>query len=300
LIHNIPASVHQRLLNHARSEGRPFNEVLQYYALNRFLYRLAQSSYRDCFVLKGALMIAAWDSPVTRPTRDIDLLGRLRNRPETVAEAIRTICAIESREDGLTFDATTVSAERTMGGGDYHGVRVRFAGHLGRARIPMQIDVAFGDILLPGPTTIELPSILDLPSTVLLGYTRQSAIAEKLQIMLDLGELNSRLKDYYDIWLRASRYAFSGALLAEAIQATFSRRNTPIVLPIAALHAAYASEARETQWSAFVRRNRLQEPATLAEAVQVVAAFALPVLSTIAEQEPFHGHWPPAGPWQVT
>lgn len=295
---NIPASIHRRLLNRARIEGRPFNEVLQYYALNRFLYRLGQSDYRDRFILKGALMLVAWNSPTTRPTRDIDLLGHVRNLPETVAEAMRGICTLAVTEDGLHFDGGSLSAEQIIEGASYVGVRVRFVGYLGNARIPMQIDVGFGDALVPAPIEVELPSILDVPPAVLLGYTRESAIAEKLQIMVALGEVNSRLKDFYDIWLLATRYAFSGSLLAQAIRATFTHRHTPIALPIAALDEAFASAERETQWRAFLRRNRLDEPETLREAVRVLAFFVLPALSAMADGRPFVGRWEPGGPWQ--
>ncbi len=297
---NIPASIHQRLLNHSRSQGRLFNEVLQYYALNRFLYRLGQSSYRERFILKGALMLAAWASPITRPTRDIDLLGHIQNLPETVAEAMRSVCALEVEEDGLRFDEESLSAERIIEGTSYVGVRVRFTGYLGTARIPMQIDVGFGDVLVPEPIEVELPSVLDLPPTVVLGYSRESAIAEKLQIMVALGEINSRLKDFYDIWLLASQYGFTGLLLARAIRATFARRNTPLVLPIAALGEAFADDRREIQWRAFLRRSRLQEPETLREAICVIASFVSPVLSAMADERPFEDHWEPGGPWHST
>jgi predicted nucleotidyltransferase component of viral defense system len=295
---NIAASVHQRLLNYAHATGRPFNEVLQYYALNRFLYRLGQSDYRDRFILKGALMLVAWDSPVTRPTRDIDLLGHVRNLPETVAEAMRSICALAMEEDGLRFNTRGLSAQRIIEGASYVGVRVRFTGYLGNARIPMQIDVGFGDALVPAPMEVQIPYILDLPPTVLLGYARESVIAEKLQIMVALGEINSRLKDFYDLWLLASGYAFSGPLLAQAIRATFTHRSTPIALPIIALDESFANPARETQWRAFLRRNRLDEPQTLRETIRVIAPFALPILATITNGGPFEARWEPGGPWR--
>jgi len=172
-------------------------------------------------------MLTAWDSPITRPTGDIDLLGRIENLPETVADAMRDICEIAAGEDGLRFDGENVSAKRIVEGASYAGVQVRFTGYLGAARIPMQIDVGFGDALVPEATEVELPTILDLPPTVLLGYSRESAIAEKLQVMIALGELNSRMKDFYDVWLLATRHAFEGYVLSEAIRATFAgeRRN---------------------------------------------------------------------------
>ena len=243
---NIAASIHRRLLNVARAEGRPFNELLQHYGLQRFLYRLSKSEYGDRFILKGALMLTAWDSSITRPTRDIDLLDHIENLPETVAGAMRDICEVAVGEDGLCFDGESVSAERIIEGASYAGVRVRFTGYLGAARIPMQIDVGFGDALVPEATEVQLPTILDLPPTVLLGYSRESVIAEKLQIMVALGELNSRMKDFYDVWLLATRHAFEGFVLSEAVRATFARRKTSIELPVIALDEAFADLRRET------------------------------------------------------
>ena len=197
---NLAASVHQRLLNHARAEGRPFNEVLQYFALERFLYRLGCSPQREQFVLKGALMFTAWQSPFTRPTRDIDLLGRLDNSIEQVVSAIQAICQEPvDEEDGLRFDIESITGERIIEAADYAGVRIRFIAYLGTARIHMQIDVGFGDPLVPGPSPVQLPTILDFPPPELQGYSRESAIAEKLQVMFYLGEVNSRMKDFYDI-----------------------------------------------------------------------------------------------------
>jgi len=299
LSRDIPASVHRRLLNHSRATGRPFTEVLQLYALDRFLFRLGQSNYRDQFILKGALMLTAWDVPFSRPTRDIDLLGRMENVPESVAQAVRALCSIHIAEDGLSFAADSVRAEQIMEGAQYSGVRVRFVGYLGKARVPMQIDVGFGDVLFPAAAEVQLPSVLALPPTVLLGYTRESVIAEKLQIMVALGEVNSRLKDYFDLWLLAQRYLFSGEQLRQAVNATFKRRNTSIALPIVALAESFADSARETQWMAFLRRNRLSKPESLSEAIGVVAPFALPVLTAIANDRQFEADWRPGGPWNL-
>lgn len=293
---DIPTSVHQRLLNHARSAGRPFNEVLQYYALNRFLYRLGLSSHKERFILKGALMLAAWDAPAARPTRDIDLLGRSLGL-DAVPQAMREICGVTVEEDGLVFDAASLTAEQIMEDAQYRGVRVRFTGYLGNARVPMRIDVGLGDALAPAPQEVRLPSVLDLPPTIVLGYSRESVIAEKLQIMVALGEINSRLKDFYDIWLLAQRYAFSGPLLTLAVRTTFERRRTPIVLPVVALSDAFADADREIQWRAFLRRNSIVEPQALREAIRVIGSFALPVLAAIAQGTPFEGHWEPEGPW---
>jgi len=296
---NVAASVHQRLLNHARAEGHLFNEVLQYFALERFLYRLGRSSYRRQFVLKGALMFTAWQSPFTRPTRDIDLLGRLDNTVEHVISAIQTICQEPAPQDGLRFGDESIVGERIIETANYARVRVRFTACLGTARIPMQIDIGFGDPLVPGPSPIWLPTILDFPPPELQGYSRESTIAEKLQIMVYLGEINSRMKDFYDIWLLATRFDFEGSILAQAIRETFRWRQTPLSLTPLAFTDTFAQDhEKQAQWVAFIGRHRLKEtPATLHEAVQTIAAFLQPVIQALSERQRFDRRWSLGGPW---
>ena len=298
MIRNVTASVHQRLLNRARTEGRPFNDVLQYFALDRFLYRLGRSKHRDDFVLKGALMLAAWQSPTTRPTRDIDLLGRLDNSLEAIGAAIGEICGEPAPEDGLHYDAESIVTERIVEQANYAGVRVRFVAYLGTARIPMQTDVGFGDSLVPGPSLVQLPPLLDLAPAELQGYSRESAIAEKLQVMVALGEVNSRMKDFYDIWLLATEYAFDGGLLTEAVGATFARRTTPYSPPIVAFGEAFQDEERQAQWRVFLRRHHLRTPRTLFEAIRLIAGFLQPVIEALYRRRQFDREWAPGGPWR--
>jgi predicted nucleotidyltransferase component of viral defense system len=196
---NSAASVHQRLLNLARNEDRRFNEVLQRYALERWLYRLSVSGHADRFVLKGGLLLSAWDLPIYRPTRDIYLLARTPNDLDGVRAMISEICKEEVEPDGLVFDETTVSAERIAEDAVYKGVRSTFAGNLGNARIAMQIDLDFSDVVTPGPIALTIPTILELPAPELQAYNQETTIAEKFEAMVKLGELNSRMKDFFDI-----------------------------------------------------------------------------------------------------
>jgi predicted nucleotidyltransferase component of viral defense system len=299
VIRDIAASVRQRLLNYARSNGRPFNEVLHYFCLERFLYRLGRSPFRERLVLKGALMFAAWQSPVTRPTRDIDLLGQVDNTVEQVVLAIRTICQEPAPEDGLRFDVEDIVGERIVEAADYAGVRVRFRAYLGKARIPMQIDVGFGDPLVPGPSLVSLPSILDLPRPEVQGYSRESAIAEKFQAMVYLGEINSRMKDFYDVWLLASTFDFDGHVLAQAVHQTFDwRRTTLDVDPVALTDAFAQSLEKRRQWRAFVDRHRLSgAPDTLHKTVQMLSGFLLPIVRALSSGQTFDRHWLAGGPW---
>jgi hypothetical protein len=296
---NVAASVRQRLLNYARAERRPFNEVLQYFALERFLYRLGSSPYRHQFVLKGALMFTVWQSPLPRPTRDIDLLGRMDNTVEHVVSAIQAICQEPAPEDGLRFAAESVLGERIIEAANYEGVRLRFTAYLGTARVPMQIDVGFGDPLVPGPSLVRLPTILDFPPPELQGYSRESAIAEKLQVMVYLGEVNSRMKDFHDIWLLATLFDFDGSILAQAIHETFRWRRTTLPLTPVAFSDAFAQDReKQAQWVAFIRRLRLEgAPATLHEAIQVIAVFLQPVIQALLEGQRFDQHWSPGGLW---
>ncbi len=294
---DLAASVHRRLLNHARTEGRPFSEVLQYFALERFLYRLARSPYRQSFVLKGALMLAAWRAPVSRPTRDIDLLGHLDNHPEHLVAVVQRICRQAAPEDGLRFDDESVVGEAILEAANYEGVRVRFSCYLGKARVPMQIDVGFGDALVPGPADVRMPALLDLPPAELQGYSRESAVAEKLQVIIALGELNSRMKDFFDIWLLASLYAFKGRILARAIRATFAQRGTSLSPDTAAFGGSFPGPQQQVQWTAFMRRNHLDAPTSLHEAIGVIKAFLVPVLQALHTGHRFDHRWPPGGPW---
>ena len=292
---NLAASVHQRLLNHARAKGRPFNDILQHYALERFLYRLGHSSYSPRFVLKGALMLTAWQIPSPRPTRDIDLLGRMENTVEQAVSAVEAICQEPVPDDGLRFETEGIIGERITETANYSGVCLRFAAYLGKARIPMRIDIGFGDPLVPGPSSVTLPTILDFPPPEVQGYSRESAIAEKYQIMVYLGQINSRMKDFYDIWSLATHFSFESPTLAQAISKTFESRGTPLALQPVAFSDAFSQDSeKQVQWEAFRRRLGIERvPAGLQEAVQTIAAFLYPVTEALVEGVAFRQRWEP-------
>lgn len=228
-ISNMPASVRQRLQNLAQAAQRPFGELLQHYALERWLYRLSRYEQADCFVLKGALLLRVWGAPAGRPTRDLDFLARTRNDLAAIRTTVAAICATPVGDDGMLFDAASVVTTRITEAADYHGVRATFNGFLGNARCPMQVDLGFGDIITPGPVRIDYPTILDSATPHLLAYNRETVIAEKLEAMLKLGELNSRMKDFFDLWTLASSQVFRGPALLAAIGATCQRRGTPVL-----------------------------------------------------------------------
>jgi len=239
---NLAASVHQRLLNEARASERPFNELLQHYAMERFIYRLSISKYSGNFVLKGALMFLAWKAPVWRPTRDIDLLGHMENEIDILTATTADICRQNVEDDGLRFDPNSIRGERIIETGEYEGVRINFKGTLGKARIPMRLDIGFGDLVHPSITTIEYPTILDFPVPIIRAYSRESVVAEKIEAMVKLGILNSRMKDFFDVWFFSQNYDFAGIDLSRAILKTFKNRDTEIPASMRAILEPIASE----------------------------------------------------------
>jgi len=297
---NIAASVRQRLLIKARGTGRPFGELLQYFAMERFLYRLSKSRYTDHFVLKGALMLNVWQAPLTRPTMDIDLLGRIENSIENITEVTREICQQEVEPDGIVFDVTNIDAEHIAEDADYEGIRIRFRGSLDTARIVMQLDIGFGDTVFPSSESVNYPTILDLPAPRIRGYSKESTIAEKFEAMVKLGILNSRMKDFFDIWLMSRQFDFDGSILAEAIMKTFSTRGTIMQTEPIALTNAFAKDTtKATQWRGFLRKNRLVDvPQNLVEVTTGIATFLGPVAKNLAEGRIFKSTWKAPGPWR--
>ena len=300
-IKDVAASMRQRLYEKAKTAGRPFREVLQYFAMERFLYRLTQSRHADKFVLKGALMFMAWRAPTTRPTKDIDFLARMENSVGTVTDVVRDICRQEVEPDGLVFDVSSVRGRVIKEDADYQGVRVSFLGNLQNARITMQIDVGYGDVIVPGAVLTEYPTILELPSPQLRGYTRESTVAEKFEAMVKLGQLNSRIRDFFDIWLLSRQFDFDGPTLAQAIQTTFTTRNTPIAEnPMASLTVFASDPTKQTQWRGFLRKAQLDfAPSDLLQVVQAIAEFLGPVVAAVHDRKPFSALWSAPGPWQV-
>lgn len=299
---NLPASVHQRLLNLAREMNRPFNELLQYYVMERFLFRLSHTPYAERFVLKGALMLRAWDVPMARPTMDIDRLGRLPNSVENLVDVVRKCLAAEVPDDGLQFDTENIRGEQITLDAKYQGVRVRLRGFLGNARFSLHLDFGFGDVITPTPIWIDYPELLDFGQPHLLGYTPQSAIAEKFQAMVELELANTRLKDFYDIWKLSQNLAFDGVILSKALAATFKQRGTPLPTspPLALQSDFFDDPSKQAQWKAFLRKGRLEtEAQSLQETVSKLSAFILPPAFAAAEARPFKMNWQPGGAWQT-
>jgi len=298
-VRDIAASVRQRLLNKSRESARPFNELLQYFAMERFLYRLSRSRYSDNFVLKGAMMLAVWEAPLSRPTMDIDFLGHIDNSIEALIAVTKEICSQEVAADGITFDLPSIRGEPITEDADYGGARIRFHGFLCTARFNMQLDIGFGDVVVPSPASHEYPTILDFPRPVLYGYSMESTVAEKFEAMVKIGALNSRMKDFFDLWLLSRQFDFEGPSLAVAIEKTFSRRGTDVESKPIALTSSFSEDpAKVSQWRGFIRKNRLTNaPQDFGKVIKAIGDFLGPVNEMVEAGKSFEANWKAPGPW---
>ena len=296
---NISASVRDRLLKKARTEKLDFNLLLTRYALERMLYRLSISKQRDQFLLKGALLFDLWFDVPHRPTHDADFLGFGSAEIPHVEEIFRDICRIEV-EDGIAFQPDTVKAAEIRKEANYAGVRVTLLGMLDSARCAVQIDIGFGDAIVPGPDEVLYPVILgEMPGPHLHVYPRYTVVAEKLEALTSLGMLNSRMKDYFDLWILAKHSDFDGLLLSRAVAATFERRRTevPTGVPIG-LSDEFVNDAQKgKQWQGFLRKNAL-DPKPLATVVADLRDFLIPVLAAIAAGGSHDYPWRSGAGWQ--
>lgn len=300
-IKNLPASVRQRLTDCAKNENRRVDELFQYFAMERFLYRLSKSKYAKQFILKGALMFIVWNAPYSRSTRDIDFLGYIKNDIETFTTIVKEICLLDVEPDGITFNVNSVTGERIKEDAEYEGIRVNFTGYLGNAKIPMQLDIGFGDIVTIEAPDIIYPSLLDFPSPILRGYPRETVIAEKFQAMADLGENNSRIKDFYDIWLLANQFEFEIKTLANAIQSTFTNRKTPLTMDTELFTEEFAlNSILQTRWQAFLNKSKLNNaPSEFKIVMTTIKTFLEPVVRFCVSGKPLLSQrWLPLGHWK--
>jgi hypothetical protein len=294
------ASVRQRLLNLSRDRQEDFGVILTKYGLERVLYRIAQSKHRELFVLKGALLFELWTEQRYRPTRDADFLARGHNSPERFIEIFKEICEMKVEDDGLQFDASTVTAERITEDADYEGIRVKFIGHLEDARISIQIDLGFGDVITPAAVEMQLPTLLEMPAAKLLTYPRESVIAEKFEGLVSLGLANSRMKDLHDVRSLAAEFEFDGASLSEAIKKTFAQRQTklPSGKPVVLTPEFFDNEDKKKQWGAFCSKNRAYVADLTLKAVSAeLAAFLMPVVESLNRNQQLQKKWSAAGTW---
>ena len=296
---NIGASIRDRLLNKARAEKLDFNLLLTRYALERLIYRLSISAQRDQFLLKGALLFDLWFDVPHRPTHDVDFLGFGSAEIPHLEEVFCNICRIEV-EDGIVFQSESVKAVEIRKDANYAGVRVTLMGLLDSARCPVQADIGFGDAVVPGPEDVCYPIILPgVPQPQLRGYPRYTVVAEKLEALTSLGILNSRMKDFFDLWILAKHSDFDGQVLSRAVAATFERRGTPFPhgAPIGLSDEFINDAQKDKQWHAFLRKNALA-PMPLVSVIADLQKFLLPVLGAAAESTELRMKWHAGEGWR--
>lgn len=257
-VENVPASIQARLRNKADESGRPFNEILQYYGMERFLYRLSKTRHVDDFILKGGLMFYGLEIPMRRTTRDIDFLGISENAQRDILSVVRDTMAVPFPDDGVAFDAKTLRLSQTQAEANLGGIRITFVGYLGKARMPIQVDVGFSDELASEALSVEYPVLLvDMDKPRLKGYPPESIISEKFHAMIRFADANSRWKDYYDIYLLTETFEFESQSLINAIKATFDNRPGKLTDQIPYGLRDEFVIANQANWESFLRKSKL-------------------------------------------
>lgn len=296
---NIAASVRQRLLNQSREQGADFNLMLTRYGLERFLYRLSKSAYSNRFILKGAMLFPLWGVYSYRSTRDVDLLGFGESDIKALEEVFREMCQVEVEDDGIRFDTDSIKAEDIRDQMEYGGTRIRFTADLAGATIGLQVDIGFGDAVTPEAREADFPTILDQPCPHLRVYPPETVVAEKFHAMVKLGIANSRLKDFYDVWIISQMFSFDGSVLLNALERTFERRNTPLPLaaPLALTEEFSKDVQKVQQWRAFLNRSALKVDTDLEGVVKDIAGFVMPPIAARGRGEEFTLLWRVGGAW---
>jgi predicted nucleotidyltransferase component of viral defense system len=300
-VKNVVASVLAKLRNTSKSNGVPFQQVLQQYAMERFLYRVSKSRHARSVILKGALLLRTIGIPNARPTMDIDMLRKGKADQASLIAVIKDCATLGVEADGLTFLDNTVVAEEITKDSEYKGTRILMDARMDNVRLRIQIDFGVGDVIVPGPRMIEYPVFLGGDTIQLLAYPVESAVAEKLQAMVALGSANSRMKDFYDVWICSKHLDFDASTLLRAISATFKNRETPIpAQEFEALTTTFV-EAHRVQWNAFVRKMGEDDLIdAFGEIVEDLKNFAIPPLRSLAHGENLAQHWKAGSGWVIS
>jgi len=298
---NIAASVQQRLLNKSRDEGEDYQLLLTRFALERYLYRLGLSPHKEKFILKGAMLFPLWGGELHRPTRDLDLHGSGESGIAHLEAVFREICLAGGEDDGLKFLPETVRGQGIREDQEYDGVRIQLECRLVASRIHLQIDVGFGDAVVPEAIETRYPTLLDFSAPRIRVYPRELVVAEKYHALVVLGIANSRMKDFYDLSILAGKFSFDGRTLSRVIEATFKRRRTsvPAEIPMGLSGEFGDDSGKQTQWRAFLRKGRLaDETLSLGKVVSSLREFLIPPSVAISRKEGFEFRWHPPGPWR--
>jgi len=301
-LRNVAASVSQRLANVSRQKDENFQLLLTRYCIERLLYRLSRSEHSRHFILKGAMLFSLWSDQPHRPTRDLDLQGKGDDRSAAhLKKVFQDVCKMNVESDGVEFDSASVQVAPIREEQEYGGMRVEVIARLAQARLRLQIDVGFGDALIPKPEEVDFPSILGFPQPRLLAYRRETVVAEKFQAMVVLGIANSRMKDFCDLWTFAAQFEFQGTPLSQALKATFTRRKTalPTETPLALTAEFSQDRIKQSQWDAFLRKGMLRtERKALPEVTALLTEFLMPPTLATANDRAFEKLWGVGGPWR--
>jgi hypothetical protein len=292
------ASIRARLLNHAKQHGDDYNRILTRYAIERLLYRLSLTDATDRYVLKGAMLFVTWPEHVFRPTGDLDLLGEGNPDPAALTELFTRICQVEVKDDGIVFDPASLKVEPVREADKYQGARLAMNAILAGAKIRVLVDIGFGDHVYPAPTRRSFPGLLpDMPAANILMYPPETVVAEKFQAMVALGEANTRIKDFHDIWVTTRTFRFDLASVVEAVGGTLRRRETaiPTQIPLG-LTDAFAVIAERDLWSGFLRRTPpALEPPPFPQLQAELRNFFGPIIAGLGVPEGARGTWDPDG-----
>ncbi|MGX9576931.1 nucleotidyl transferase AbiEii/AbiGii toxin family protein [Mesorhizobium sp. f-mel] len=288
-----------RLLNHARQHGDDYQRVLTRYAIERLPFRLSKTEAAARYVLKGAMLFVTWPEHVFQPTGDLDLLGEGSPNPVSIAELFVRICQVEAPDDGIKFDADSLKIEAVREADKYQGAQLSLTADLAGAKIHVQVDIGFGDHVYPSPKRGTFPSLLpNLPEASVLMYPPETVVAEKFEAMIRFGEVNGRIKDFYDIWVTTRIFPFDASNLVEAVIGTLRRRETaiPTVMPVGLTEAFAAIVEDRGLWSGFLRRNPpTLKPPSFAELQEELRRFFGPIIDSLASPENARGRWNPDG-----
>ena len=288
-------SVKAKLKNFAVKSGCTFQEALVYYGLERTIYRISVSKYAEHFVLKGGIFLyAIFERNYERATTDVDLLARrISNSSEEMKTVFQDIFS-QDVDDALVFDADSITVEDITEFKEYHGLHVSAVGYLDRTRIPIGIDIGFGDVIYPYSVKMDFPVILDMEAPRVNAYSLESSIAEKLEAIIHNGYLNSRYKDFYDIYILSQNYEFSYETLHNAVVETFENRKTKMTMDSAAFGEEFLSDpVHQTRWKAFLKKKKALTQVSMPDVMKRVKTFARPLLDEVEKTKwnPESGDW---------
>ncbi|GAU79034.1 nucleotidyl transferase AbiEii/AbiGii toxin family protein [Fusibacter sp. 3D3] len=285
-------SVKAKLKKSAKENKRLFQDELVVYCLERTIYRISQSKYNENFTLKGGIFLyAVFDGDFSRATRDIDLLGRsVDNTIETMRKIFEEIFSIKF-DDAIVYDLNSISIKSITELKEYPGINVTVNAMLDKTRVPVSIDIGFGDVVYPKRVVMGFPTLLDMEFPKIYAYSVSSVVAEKFEAIVSLGYANSRFKDFYDVYLLINKFNFDGNELSKAIEQTFGHRKTPLTDIVAFEEKFYEDRARVARWNAFINKKRAMSQLEFGNVIEGIKKFLVPVVVSLKEKEPYEFNW---------